>query len=156
MARERVGGGSTHRIRRVLVAVQVGLAVVLLVQISLFARTAWNFRTMETGFDPRGVLTFRVDLPETRYADAERITQFYRALLTRIDGLPGVVSSGTINRLPVADRELSARIKVEGDAARRGGGAPVHRPCDGESRLLRDAAGPGTSEAVASTIQTSR
>jgi predicted permease len=109
-----LGGGSTHRIRRALVAVQVGLAVVLLVQIALFARTAWNFRTMETGFDPRGVLTFRVDLPETRYADAERITQFYRALLARIDGLPGVVSTGTIDRLPVADRGLSARIKVEG------------------------------------------
>ena len=111
-----VGGGSGHRIRRVLVAAQVGLAVVLLVQIALFARTAWNFRTMETGFDPRGVLTFRVDLPEIRYADAARTTQFYRALLTRIESLPGVVATGIINRLPVADRELSARIKVEGTA----------------------------------------
>jgi predicted permease len=109
-----VGGGSTHRIRHALVAVQVGLAVVLLVQIALFARTAWNFRTMETGFDPRGVVTFHVDLPDTRYADAERITQFYRALLARIAGLPGVVSTATIDRLPVADRGLSARIKVEG------------------------------------------
>jgi predicted permease len=69
---------------------------------------------METGFDPRGVLTFRVDLPQTRYSDSERVMQFYRALLARIDGLPGVVSTGTINRLPVADRELSARIKVDG------------------------------------------
>jgi putative ABC transport system permease protein len=84
------------------------------VQIALFARTAWNFRTMETGFDPGGVLTFRVDLPEARYADTETITQFYRALLARIDGLPGVVSTAAINRLPVADRGLSARIKVEG------------------------------------------
>jgi putative ABC transport system permease protein len=33
-------------------------------------------------------------------------------LLTRIDALPGVVSSATINRLPVADRELSARIRI--------------------------------------------
>ena len=104
-----LGGGPVQRTRRVLVAVQVGLALVLLVQISLLARTAWNFRTLENGFDPRGVLTFRVDLSEPRYADAERITQFYRALLTRIDSLPGVVSSAAINRLPVADRELSAR-----------------------------------------------
>ncbi len=108
------GGGSTHRIRRALVAVQVGLAVVILVQIALFARTAWNFRTIETGFDPNGVLTFRVDLPATKYADAAAIMQFYRALLGRIDSLPGVVSTGTIDRLPVADRGLSARIKVEG------------------------------------------
>jgi putative ABC transport system permease protein len=107
-----VGGGSAHRIRRALVTVQVALAVVLLVQISLFARTAWNFRTMENGFDPRGVLTFRVDLPAT-YTE-EKTTAFYRALLTRIDSLPGLTSSGSINRLPVADREMSARIKVDG------------------------------------------
>ena len=109
-----VGGGSSHRLRRALVAVQVAVAVVLLVQIALFARTAWNFRTMETGFDPSGVLTFRVDLPEARYADAGTIAQFYRALLARIDGLPGIVSSATINQLPVADRGVSARIEVEG------------------------------------------
>jgi predicted permease len=109
-----MGGGSTHRLRRALVALQVALAVVLLVQIALFARTAWNFRTMETGFDPSGVLTFRVDLPATRYADAETITQFYRALLARIDSLAGIVATGTIDRLPVADRGVSARIRVEG------------------------------------------
>jgi putative ABC transport system permease protein len=109
-----VGGGSAHRIRRALVTVQVALAVVLLVQISLFARTAWNFRTMENGFDPRGVLTFRVDLPPT-YTE-EKTTAFYRALLTRIDSLPGLTSSGSINRLPVADREMSARIKIDGAA----------------------------------------
>jgi len=110
-----IGGGSAHRVRRVLVAVQVGLAVVLLVQISLFARTAWNFRTMESGFTPHGVLTFRMDLPAAKYT-RERTSQFYRELLTRIDALPGIVSSATINRLPVADRELSARIRTD-DAA---------------------------------------
>jgi predicted permease len=110
-----IGGGSAHRIRRVLVAVQVGLAVVLLVQISLFARTAWNFRTMESGFNPQGVLTFRMDLPAAKYT-RERTTQFYRELLARIDALPGIVSSGAINRLPVADRELSARIRIDNAA----------------------------------------
>ena len=110
-----IGGGSTHRIRRALVAVQIGLAVVLLVQISLFARAAWNFRTMESGFNPQGVLTFRMDLPAAKYT-RERTTQFYRELLARIDALPGIDSSGTINRLPVADRELSARLRIDGDA----------------------------------------
>jgi putative ABC transport system permease protein len=95
--------------------VQVGLAVVLLVQISLFALTAWNFRTMENGFDARGVLTFRVELAAARYT-GERAAQFYRALLARVDRLPDVSASGTIDRLPVADREVGARIKVDGAA----------------------------------------
>jgi putative ABC transport system permease protein len=109
-----VGGGPGYRIRRGLVAVQVALAVVLLVQISLFASTAWNFRTMENGFEAGGVLTFRVDLSPSY--TAEKTMEFYRTLLARIDSLPGVASSGSINRLPVADREMSARIKVEGTA----------------------------------------
>ena len=66
---------------------QVGLAVVLLVQISLFARTAWNFGTMENGFDPQSVLTFRVELPEAKYADEES-DGVLSSLLTRIDGSP--------------------------------------------------------------------
>jgi putative ABC transport system permease protein len=106
-----VGGASGHMVRRVLVAVQVGLAVVLLVQISLFGRTAWSFRTIESGFEPRGVLTFRVDLPAAKYNE-EATAQFFRALLTRIESLPGVASAAAINRLPVADRELSARVRV--------------------------------------------
>jgi putative ABC transport system permease protein len=110
-----IGAGSGHAIRRVLVSLQVALAVVLLVQISLFARTAWNFQTMESGFDPRGVLTFRIELPAAKYSE-EMTSQFYRALLTRIESLPGVISAAATNRLPVADRELSARIKVEGTA----------------------------------------
>ena len=109
-----VGGGAAHRLRRALVAAQVALALVLLVQISLFARTAWNFRTMKNGFEPRGVVSFRVELPR-RYSE-QGATEFYRALLARIDGLPGVTSSASINRLPVADREMSARIKVDGAA----------------------------------------
>jgi predicted permease len=110
-----IGGGPAHRIRRALVAAQVCLAVVLLVQISLFARAAWTFRTMESGFNPRGVLTFRMDLPPATYT-RERTTQFYRELLARIDALPGIDSSATINRLPVADRELSARLRIDGEA----------------------------------------
>jgi len=110
-----IGGGSAHRIRRTLVAIQVGLAIILLVQISLFARSAWNFRTMESGFNPRGVLTFRMDLPAAKYT-REQTAQFYRELLARIDALPGIDSSGTINRLPVADREVSARLRIDGAA----------------------------------------
>jgi predicted permease len=110
-----LGGKPGHTVRRVLVAVQVGLAVVLLVQISLFAQTAWSLRTIESGFNPQGLLTFRIELPTAKYSE-DMTAQFYRELLTRIEGLPGVASAAAINRLPVADRELSARIKVDGAA----------------------------------------
>jgi putative ABC transport system permease protein len=108
------GPGSGRRLRNVLVAVQVALAMILMVQIALIGRTAWQFRTAEHGFDPAKVVTFRIALPEAKYPDATRITQFYNELMTRIDAIQGVASAAAINRLPMGDRELSVRVTIEG------------------------------------------
>ena len=108
------GPGSGRGMRNVLVGVQVALAMILMVQIVLVGRTAWNFRTAEYGFDPTQVVTFRVDLPKLKYPDATRIAQFYTDLLDRIEAVPGVASAAAINRLPIGDRELSVRVAIEG------------------------------------------
>ena len=128
-----LGGGSAHRIRRVLVAVQVGLAVVLLVQISLFARTAWNFRTMESGFNPQGVLTFRMDLPAAKYT-RERTTQFYRDVADAHRRVcPASCLAGTINRLAGSRSGTERAHQDRQRRARSRGRASVHRARDGQS-----------------------
>jgi putative ABC transport system permease protein len=104
----------------VLVALQVGLAVILLVQIVLMGRMAWTIRNATFGLDPMQVLTFKMDVSPARFADPESITRFYSALLDRIDALPGVASAGGINRLPVSDRDVNVRVRVDG--------APVAAP----------------------------
>jgi putative ABC transport system permease protein len=103
-----------HGMRTVLVALQVGLAVILLVQVALLGRMAWTIRGATFGLDPARVLTFKMDVSPARYANPESITRFYETLLDRIQGLPGVTSAGAINRLPVADRDLSVRVRVDG------------------------------------------
>jgi len=103
-----------HRTRTVLVALQVGLAVVMLVQVALIARMAWALKTTTLGFDPRQVLTLKMDLAADRFADPGSVTRFYSNLLARIAALPGVTSAGAINRLPVADRDLVARVQAAG------------------------------------------
>jgi putative ABC transport system permease protein len=108
--------GRGHRLRRALVAVQIAVAVVLLVQVAFVARAAWDFSRYVLGYDPRQLLTFRTDLSTDRYRDPERVAQFYRRLLTRIDTLPGVATVAAVNRLPVAERELGVKIKVDGAA----------------------------------------
>lgn len=108
------GPRSGRRLRNVLVAVQVALAMILMVQVALVGRTAWKFRTAEYGFDPARVVTFRIALPEAKYPDATRIAQFYTELMTRVDAVPGVASAAAINRLPIGDRELSVRVAIEG------------------------------------------
>lgn len=110
----RATRGPGHRLRTVLVALQVALAVVLLVQVTLIGRVAWTLRTSPFGFDPKQLLTFKMDVAPARFADADNATRFYTALLERLDALPGVVSAGAINRLPVADRDLNVRVRVAG------------------------------------------
>jgi len=109
-----VSTGSGQRARSLLVGVQVALAMVVTIQVVLVGRTAWNLRTAEYGFDPARVMTFRMDLPEERFPDPTQVTQFYTDLLARIEAIPGVISTAAINRLPIGDRELSARVTIEG------------------------------------------
>ena len=97
-----------------LVTVQVAIAMVLLVQIASFTRSAWRFVDATRGFDERGLLTLKVDLPPARYIGADQIAQFATTLLSRIESLPGVTAAAAINRMPIADRELGARMIIEG------------------------------------------
>jgi putative ABC transport system permease protein len=110
----RATRGPGHRIRTVLVVFQVALAVLLLVQVALIGRMAWLLRNTPFGLDPKQVLTFKMDVAPARFPNADRATQFYSALLERIEQLPGVASAGAVNRLPVADRALNVRVRVAG------------------------------------------
>jgi putative ABC transport system permease protein len=110
----RATRGPGHRMRTVLVALQVGLAVVLLVQVALLGRMAWTMRTTGLGLDPSQVLTFKMDVSRDRFPDPESVTRFYSALLDRIAALPGVISAGAINRLPIADRDVNVGVRVDG------------------------------------------
>src|SRR5688572_601980 len=109
----RATRGPGHRMRTALVALQVSLAVVLLVQVALLGRMAWTMRSAAFGLDPSQVLTFKLYVSPARFPDPDSVTRFYSALLDRIGALPGVVSAGAINRLPVADRDLNVRVRVD-------------------------------------------
>ena len=120
----RSAGTPGRRLRRVLVAVQVALAIVVMIQVAVFARTAWALSHVEKGFDPEGVLTFRIELPQASYPDDARTAQFYRDLLARLRAIPGVASTAGIDRLPVADREFTIRPVIDGAPAL----SPEERP----------------------------
>ena len=111
----RAAGAPGRRMRRVLVGVQVALAIVVMIQVAVFARTAWDLSNIEKGFNPLGVLTFRVELPQEKYSDNARTVQFYRDLLARVETIPGVRSTAAIDRLPVADREFTIRPLIDGE-----------------------------------------
>lgn len=105
------GGGNA---RGVIVAGQVALATILLVQVTLLVRAAWSLTNRDPGFEVRQVLTFRVELPAAKYAQPAARAQFFKSLLERTEALPEVVSAGGIDRLPVADEEPRLSLTFEG------------------------------------------
>lgn len=81
--------GTRASFSRALVVGQVALSVVLIVDAGMFVRSLHNLRDVDTGFNPDGLLTFRVD-PRLSGYDGARIAPVYRALLVRLGAIPGV------------------------------------------------------------------
>jgi putative ABC transport system permease protein len=101
------------RVRQGFVVVQVGLALVLLVSAGLVTRSFANLLRLEVGFNPVDVLTLDVSVPE---ATPVRHNQFYTALLTRLNAMPGVESAGAVFQRPLEHTGIGmdAPILIEG------------------------------------------
>jgi putative ABC transport system permease protein len=94
------GGGARRRARSVLVAAEVGLAVMLLVGAALLGRSFEQLVAQDPGFRPQHVATINLELP-FRYGDFRKIADFYGQLMTSIREQPGVADAGLANFLPL-------------------------------------------------------
>jgi len=62
-------------------------------------RAFWKLRQVEVGFDPRGVTSFSLQLPASKYQNADRL-RFANQLEERLAALPGVKSASLASGLP--------------------------------------------------------
>jgi predicted permease len=106
-----------ERVRRILMASEVALSVVLLVGAGLLARSFVRLQAVNPGFDPASVLTARVSLPTTRYPTDASVREFYRALVEWTHALPGVSASAVVRVLPMAGVMGDWNFSIEGRIA---------------------------------------
>ncbi len=106
------GGGSRRRARSLLVAAEVGLAVMLLVGASLLGRSFQRLVQQDPGFRSDQVVTVNLDLPNS-YNNFRKIADFYDQLLGIIRSQPGVTGAGLANFLPL-DAAWRLRFLIEG------------------------------------------
>lgn len=99
-SRSHSGGKAGMRLRRALLAIQVGLTVVLLIGSGLLIKSYSQLRTVSLGCSTDGVLTLRLKLPKGSYNSAQKMAGFYRQLLERTQTLPGVKATGAATQLP--------------------------------------------------------
>jgi putative ABC transport system permease protein len=113
-ARDAAGGTSGRYMRRMLVVLEVALAVVLLVGAGLLIRSFQRLNQVDVGFNPNNVLTMRTVLPMPKYAKPETRKAFYDELLRRVEELPGVESAGVITFMPLSFSGMKFSFSVEG------------------------------------------
>ncbi|HEX3082982.1 MAG TPA: ABC transporter permease, partial [Pyrinomonadaceae bacterium] len=111
----RGAGGSArkNRVRGVLVIAELAIAVVLLVGAGLLIQSFWRLQHVNSGLQAQNVLTFNVSLPEVRYS-SEKQARFYRDLLNRVRGLPGVQSASAALPLPLSGDRFSISFQIDG------------------------------------------
>ena len=112
-------GGSEsgeRRIRHVLVASEVAIAMLLLVGAGLLIRSLGQLRTVEPGIDRQNVLTMSVAIPGSKYSKPSQQLAFFSRALARIHALPGVVSAATVDNLPLEGGSTQP-VAIEGQPA---------------------------------------
>ena len=104
--------GAGQRVRRVLMVVEVALAVVLVTGSALTIRTMRALTTVDPGFDPSHLLTVRLFLAPG--LDDAKASAFYDLVQTRVRALPGVSNAAFTYAVPIDGTQWGSIFIVSG------------------------------------------
>ena len=103
-----------RRLRSLLVALEVGLSALCLIAGGLLLRSFVNLLAADKGFTVQQVVTVNLNLPATRYPDQAQRIRFTRSLLDSVQTLPGILSAGVSNMLPLGGEGGNNLLTLEG------------------------------------------
>jgi putative ABC transport system permease protein len=111
----RSGGGGVRlgRVRSGLAVAQVALSLMLLLSTGLLIRTLWKLLHVDPGFRAERLLTMDIRLPGTKYPRA-RAAATHTEILERVGRLPGVVSAGATQLLPIRSDPYTESFQIKG------------------------------------------
>lgn len=111
-----VAGGKRYWPRRLLVAGEVAMSVMLLIGAGLLIRTLLHLQQRHPGFDGRDILTASASLQDARYAEAVHVNQLFRDSLESIRQIPGVQSAAVGLHVPY-QRWLNSGVRIRATSA---------------------------------------
>jgi putative ABC transport system permease protein len=154
-------GRGRHRLRGILVGAEMALSVILLSGASLMVRGVETLAASGKRYEPSTLLTMRLAITKNKYRQGFQQTAFYREVLARLRGVPGVHSAFAVTSMPYSDHGSGRSFVIEGkvpDPGNRPGAAyqaispnalpDLHIPLLA-GRLLSDGDGPGHPLVVA-------
>jgi putative ABC transport system permease protein len=92
---------------------------VLLIAAGLLVHSFFKLQEVKPGFEPSGLLTFRLSLPPARYATFQQGDAFFEQLFESLESTPGVTSVAAINALPFSGIGGSRSFYIEGRDIKR-------------------------------------
>ena len=101
-------------LRSTFVVAELALALVLLVGAGLFMRTLSNIRDVDPGFRPENLLSAFVAPPAVGYEKPPQVRTFYRSLLERLEGAPGVEQAAIVSVLPFSGNDTDTGFLIAG------------------------------------------
>ena len=113
-------GGGARRGRRLLVAAQVALSVLLLVGAGLLLRSFGKLQSVRPGFEPGGAITGDINVPFVGALDPERNgaswARMFETVIARVAQLPGVIAVGAASAIPLTGTAEGGGFRVVGRA----------------------------------------
>lgn len=106
-----VAGLARNRAKNAYIAVEVSLALVLLVAAGLLIRTAIAAQNVHPGFVPDRVVAGRTALPSITYKTADEVAGVYERILDTLAAQPGVLSAALTSKVPLGRSEMGVVLK---------------------------------------------
>ncbi len=113
--RSRGNAGRTwSRLGGRLVALELAIAVVLLVGAGLLGRSLYRLSQVDLAFTPDRLATVQIIAPESKYASDAQRAALGREIVKRAAQLPGATGAGVTSVLPVSFNGNTMWIRVAG------------------------------------------
>ncbi len=111
--KETASSGSRSRLRNGLVVGQIALSLILLIAAGLVIQSLRNVRNLDPGFNPDNQVVATIDAALQGY-DQTRSKNFFRQLVERLEGLPGIEAVGLSRGLPMSLNSRQRAVLPEG------------------------------------------
>jgi putative ABC transport system permease protein len=113
----KTGQAPTSLARRLLVAADVAMAVVLLIGAGLMIKSVGRLLGVNPGFDPDHVLSLQVSMVGQAYRKDDAVLAKIDAMVARLEALPGVESAAAAGQIPLGGNGDTWGFHIDGRPA---------------------------------------
>ena len=111
---DRGATGRLTHVRSALVAIEVALALVILVAAGLMTKSLAKLVSIHPGLDLENVLIVEMALPQPDFYGPPVRKNFCNDVTERVGSIPGVISAGAISHVPLSGANAGRGFSIDG------------------------------------------